>query len=245
MMALRLHRFPLSHFAEKARALLDFKELDYELIDHQLGLPQLALWQLSGQRKVPVLEHDARVVSDSTAIALYLEEMFPEARQLLPGDVSLRRDVLTLEDRLDRVLGKAAPLAVFDGVVEDRRLLEQFMDLEVWGIGPRAARALSPIVAAASRVGGARRWIERARRSTRQMLVELCDRLRTTPYLIGHEPTLADIAAVGLALPLEFPRSARLGLPELAGWGAAGWFDDPELRRFFDWRAAFYQRYLK
>ncbi|MBK7400098.1 MAG: glutathione S-transferase N-terminal domain-containing protein [Myxococcales bacterium] len=104
-MSIVLHRFPLSHFSEKARLLLDFKGLDYELRDHQLGLPQLAIYRLSGQRKLPVIEHDGHVVSDSTRIAHYLDEQFPETRRLVPRDDPRRSEVLALEERIDRKFG--------------------------------------------------------------------------------------------------------------------------------------------
>src|SRR5262245_5500341 len=100
-----LHRFPISHFSEKARAALDFKGLTYEVVDHRPGSGQVAIYRLSGQRKLPVLENDGNVVADSTEIALYLERTFPDRRRLLPDDPDKRREVLALEDQLDNVLG--------------------------------------------------------------------------------------------------------------------------------------------
>ena len=71
-MTIVLHRFPLSHFSEKARVMLDFKGLDYRVVDHSPGPDQLAIMKLSGQRKVPVIEHEGSVVHDSTAISYLL-----------------------------------------------------------------------------------------------------------------------------------------------------------------------------
>src|SRR4051794_11384825 len=104
-MTIVLHRFPLSHFSEKARALLDFKKLDYEIREYTLGLPQRKIVKLSGQRRVPVIEHDGHVVHDSTRIAHYLDDTFPDTPRLIPAEPSHREEVLALESRIDRVLG--------------------------------------------------------------------------------------------------------------------------------------------
>lgn len=244
MTSIRLHRFPLSHFSEKGRALLDFKELDFEIVEHQLGLPQLGIVRLSGQRKVPVIEHDGRVVADSTRIALYLEEQFPERRRLLPDDENRRREVLELEDRIDRVFGRAAPVAWFDAISRDRDAVAQVLDVEVYGVGAHSARVWALAAQAAWKLPVPTRMAERAHRSTRKLLGELCTRLDGSKYLCGDEPTLADIAAVGLTFHLEFPHSRDLRVPALAGVGVPAFVDDPDLARFFEWRRAFYRDLL-
>lgn len=245
MSELCLHRFPLSHFSEKGRALLDFKGLEYRVAEHQLGLDQINVWRLSGQRKVPVLEHDGAAIADSTEIALYLERCFPERRRLLPDDPARRREVLELEDRIDRVLGMGAPVVWFAAIATDRELVARALDAEVFGVGPLAAGVLARVIGAGHGIRPARAVYARAARATRKLLVELCERLQRAPYLGGDEPGLADVAAVGLAFHLEFPRSRFLGLPDLAGRGVAGWADDPELGPFFAWRRRFYEEYLQ
>lgn len=241
---IKLHRFPLSHFSEKGRALLDFKELDYEIVEHQLGLPQLGVYRLSGQRKVPVIEHDSRVVSDSTRIALYLEEKFSDRRPLLPGVDAARREVLDLENRIDRVLGGAAPVAWFDSIIGDRDALARVCDVELYGVGPRSSRVWALAAQAAWKLPVPRHMAERAHRSTRKLLEELCGRLERSRYLCGDEPTLADVAAVGLSFHLEFPHSRDLRVKALAGVGVPRYTDDPALARFFEWRRAFYRDLL-
>lgn len=240
-MAIKLHRFPISHFSEKGRALLDFKELDYEIVEHQLGLSQLAVYRLSGQRKVPVIEHDGKVVADSTEIALYLERTFPERRKLLPADEGRRRDVLELEDRLDRVFAIAGVVAWIDAIRDQPDMVARALGTEVYGVGRRTARALALLAKRGPRGG----LVARSNAKTARMLSELCDRLATSKYLVGDEPSLADIAAVGLTLHLEFPHSKYLGIPDFAGIGAHGWADNPDYARFFEWRRRFYKDFLK
>ncbi|MBK7586337.1 MAG: glutathione S-transferase family protein [Myxococcales bacterium] len=241
-MAIVLHRFPLSHFAEKGRALLAFKRLDFRIEEHRLGLPQLGLWRLSGQRKVPVIEDAGRVVADSTEIALYLEERYREPR-LLPEDAAARRAVLELEEHLDRWMGSYAPVVWFEELARERPAeLRRVIEAEVWGVGH--ARMSAALIRPAMRLPKARAIVKKSAERTRTLLLELCERLGKHAYLCGDSPTLADVAAAGLAFHLEFPKSRQLALPELAGVGVPGYADNAEFGRFFEWRRKFYAEHL-
>lgn len=245
-MAILLHRFPLSHFSEKTRATLDFKELEYGLVEHRLGLPQIGIVRLSRQRKLPVIEHDGKIVSDSTRIALYLEEAFPERRRLLPSDPSERRDVLELEERVDRVIGGAAPIVWFASLLEQHPdEAAQVLRIEVYGVGPKLGRAFSRTLSSFARSSRFQARVIRADQALRRMLLEFCDRLASQRYLAGSEPSLADVAAAALPLHLKFPKSSCLGAPDFAGRSVASYVDDPKLARFFKWRDEFYHDFLK
>ncbi len=237
-----LHRFPLSHFSEKGRLLLDFKRVAYRIEEKQLGLPQLRIRKLSGQRKVPVIEDDGEVVSDSTEIALYLERQYPDAPHLLPESGIERNEVLDLEHRIDKILGNFAPVVWFDHASRDRGKLARFLKAEVFGLpsGRWSAGACGSLM----QLSRARRVVAKAECLTRELLLDLAQRLSKGPFLTGNEPNLADVAAAGLAFHLKFPRSKHLALPDLAGIGVPGWADDPELTRFFEWRDEMYRRYF-
>lgn len=246
-MSVTLHRFAASHFSEKVRVCLDFKGIDYRIVEHTPGADQLSLWKLSGQRKVPVIEHDGSVIHDSTAIALYLEHAFPNARPLLPTDLAARREALDLEDRLDAALGPNCPVIAFEHAQRDPAVRDALLKLLVPGLG--LARAAVRLTARAARpallVPAARQRVEGAYSAVRDILGACCDRLATRPYLLGAEPTLADLTAVGLTLNLRYPRSAYLADPTLAGVGVPDLINDPMLSRFFQWRDDLYARFLR
>ncbi len=243
-MPIVLHRFPLSHFSEKGRALLDFKGLDYSIVDHQLGWSQWEVYRLSGQRKVPVVEHDGTVVNDSTEIGLYLERVFPDERRLLPREEQKRRDVLELEARIDRIFGGAAPVPWFASLTHNPGAVAELLTIEVSGVRGGTARLLERAIGGAMRLPAARRFAMKSEQATRQLLRELSDRLAATKFLVGDEPTFADVAAAGLAFHLKFPRSEHLAVPGLMDQGVAGLSDDAEFSRFFDWRDRFYEDFL-
>lgn len=77
-----LYQFPLSHYCEKARWILDYKELDY--VAHNL-VPGLHRSFVNRKTKaqshtLPLLNDQQHWVADSTKIALYLDEQYPEKK---------------------------------------------------------------------------------------------------------------------------------------------------------------------
>lgn len=61
------------------------KNIDFELIDVDLSKKAERLQDLSPYRRVPVLKHDGKAISESSIISEYLEEIHPEPA-LLPVD---------------------------------------------------------------------------------------------------------------------------------------------------------------
>lgn len=242
-MTITLYRFPISHFSEKARLFLDYKKLDYRIEDLKLGLPQLRIVRMTGQRQLPVIDHDGRTVHDSTEIGLYLERAFPDRPSLLPKDDELRREVLELEDRIDKGFGLAAP-TVWLRKEAYRPEIVPMLEIEVAGLGKLGSRALAGLVRKVEK-GAARARFDKAEARVRSVLGELSERLAASPYLVGNEPTMADFAAAGLALHLKYPHSQMLPFPENAGRGVTGIADDPKFSRFFEWRDRLYADFSK
>ena len=68
-----LYQFPLSHYCEKARWLLDFKDLEYSVKNlfpatHRL----LTLWK-ANSTTVPLVKDGKEWIGDSTELAFYLD----------------------------------------------------------------------------------------------------------------------------------------------------------------------------
>ena len=244
-MSLVLHRFPLSHFAEKVRACLDFKGLDYRVQDHYPGLGQIQLYRLSGQRQVPVLEHDGKTITDSTEIALYLERTFPEGRRLLPEDQEKRGEVLALQDHIGKTLGRGSGLLAFLQADRDPRMQEilkvgtsatMFAVIKATAFVARNAR--KHVVSVEEKLGAVERMV-------RESLTDLTRRLEKSPYLTGDKPTLADVAAATLVMPLKFPVSRYVASPRIMGQVGNPIATEPEYAPFFEWREQFYRDYLQ
>ena len=68
--------------------------------------------------------------------------------------------------------------------------------------------------------------------------------LANRPYLVGDQPTLADLAVAGLSIIVKFPDGAYLDIPEqFRGQGIPGLADNSAYEAFFTWRDRLYQDY--
>ena len=74
-----------STFSWRARLALHHKGLAFSV--HPVAVSDKAAIGFSGQRKVPIVKHDEHVITDSWAIALYLEQAFADRPTLFGGAV--------------------------------------------------------------------------------------------------------------------------------------------------------------
>jgi glutathione S-transferase len=74
-----------STFSWRTRLALHHKGLEFAV--HPVSVSDKAAISFSGQDKVPILKHGDRVISDSWAITLYLEQAFPDRPTLFGGAV--------------------------------------------------------------------------------------------------------------------------------------------------------------
>ena len=117
----RLWHLPSSHFSEKARWALDFKQIPH-VRRTPLAAPHFAVAAVLTRREgrtFPVLElDDGRVLGDSTAILEGLERAFPDP-PLYPADPELRARTVELEDRFDATIGEAVRTFALHHVAHD------------------------------------------------------------------------------------------------------------------------------
>lgn len=97
-----LHQFEISPFCDKIRRMLHWKGLEYEVKEYPLisGKKIRAIYPAG---KLPCLEHDGKFIGDSTDIAHYLEETFPQ-KPLLPEDPAQAALAHIMEDWADESL---------------------------------------------------------------------------------------------------------------------------------------------
>lgn len=99
-----LYQFASSPFSEKVRRALAYKGLAYDLHEvDRAAIPAGRYADISPTGKFPVLDHDGRIIVDSTDIVRYLDEIDPD-KPLLPAS---RRDAAlahVIEDWADESL---------------------------------------------------------------------------------------------------------------------------------------------
>jgi glutathione S-transferase len=101
-MAITLYQFEISPFCDKVRRILNVKNVPYTCVDPRLN-ELSAFKKKSPAGRLPVLDHDGRIVTDSTDIAHYLEAAFPNPA-LVPTDPRHAAEAAILEDWADESL---------------------------------------------------------------------------------------------------------------------------------------------
>jgi glutathione S-transferase len=199
-----LHQFPISHFCEKARWVLDHKRLPYRLNNQLPGLHMGPNRRLTGATTVPVLSEAAVAIGGSQAIALHLEAVAPE-RALVPTDAAARARLDALTARFDDEVGPAVRRFVYSEVLAQPR---EFQRLFFGGYG-LLGRAFGQLAGA-----GITRVIGRMYRVSASSSAESRDVVRRAlsfvdaelpkghRYLIDDRFSLADVTVASLLGPL-------------------------------------------
>jgi glutathione S-transferase len=202
---MRLLQFSYSPYAAKVRTCLKLKKLACELVNipyTQRG----ELVRVSGGIGVPVLEDGAAVVIDSARITAYLETK---------GGPSLREHPLApvIEQWADNWLEETAFRLACPGL-EDRMGAEQ---------GEEARLMFRLVKERRYGAGAVAAWrADQAKYSdeTKAMLQPIADAVRTTGFVLGAMPSIADAAVAGQLAMVEvaLPGWVRTQVPALAGW---------------------------
>ena len=200
-----LYQFPLSHYCEKARWLLDHKELDYVAQNMTPGVHRLFVQIKTGQHRLPMLNDQKNWIADSTDIAIYLDEKYPE-HALFRSDAELNKQIMEI-DTLSQELGDHVRRWLFsfiltqpqknqalDIILGEKGILRNFEKLSV----PTLKFALKRIhqVSPEKSISSKQR-IDEILNKLNQLLVENGGR-----YLVGDRLTLADVAVCSMIAPL-------------------------------------------
>ncbi|MBD3881379.1 glutathione S-transferase family protein [Phormidium tenue FACHB-886] len=244
---LELYQFEPSHYCEKVRLILDYKGLEYRKVEVTPGLGQFDLYQMSGQRKVPVLKDGVEVIADSTAIALHLDKKHPD-RPILPTDPEQRALCLLMEEWADESIGANSEKVMLGALNQDPAFRTAMLPSSTPGFLKTIVEAVpgEALSLLGTGVGLGSDAVKLARKAMQQNLEALSVLLAHRPYLITDHPTLADFAVAALTMYVKFPTGAYLDLPAaLKGKGVPGLADNPAYEPFWTWRDRLYADYRK
>lgn len=237
---IELYQFEMSHYAEKVRLILDYKGLEYKKVNVTPGVGQIEVFQLSGQRQVPVLKEDGTVIADSTAIAEYLDRRYPE-KPIIPVDGKQRGLCLMLEQWADEIFGINARKGLIVSMTQNLAFRTAFLPNATPDLVKTFVNSIPSLDFLGNLGAPVGMSADSVKEALRQNLSWLTSVLAEQPYLLGDQPTLADFAVAGLSMYVKFPTGNYLNIPEaIKGQGVPGVADNPLFDPFWAWRDKFY-----
>jgi glutathione S-transferase len=243
---IELYQFELSPFAEKIRIILDYKGLQYKKIEVVPGVGQLEIFRLSGQRQVPVIKDGNTVVADSTAIALYLDRTYPD-KPLFPTDDRSKALCTIMEAWADSSIASNGRKCML-GALKNNNLRSSILPSGTPDLLKNLVSAIPNelIDAVGMGVGLTPNGLKEAQDELHRELTALCQLLSQGPYLLGSQPTLADLTVAALSMSIKIPEGPYLNIPaNLKGKGIPGFVDNPAYEIFFAWRDRLYAEYRR
>lgn len=187
MADLILHHYPASPYSEKVRIAFGYKGLDWKSVTIPVVMPKPDLMPLTGgYRKTPVMQVGADVYLDTLVIMEEIERRFP-ARPLIPASGDGRAQALAWW--IERATFGMAATTIFatigdkvpDAFKADRA---RFSGRE---FDTAKMQAADPV--ARDTINGHFAWA--------------ATMLKSSPFLLGNEPTLADLALYHIVWFLE------------------------------------------
>ncbi|MEM1111318.1 MAG: glutathione S-transferase family protein [Pseudomonadota bacterium] len=193
MSKLMLHQYNLSPFNDKIQRMLNYKGIAFEEKYWQLA-EQKQVRKFNPSGKLPALEHNGHLVCDSTDMAHYIEETFPEP-PLLPAAPELRGLVHALEDWADESLYFYEMRWRFGtpGNVERNlpRMVEKEKPFVRWLLPKLLPKGLKKIL---DNQGVGRKSMEQLKTDTERHVAAVAGMLEGGDFLVGKQLTLADLA---------------------------------------------------
>jgi glutathione S-transferase len=206
-----LYHLEISHYNEKARWALDYKNVPHERRTPIPMLHTVRALAMTGKPTLPILKLNGKAIGDSTRIIEALEREYPEP-PLYPKDGGDRRRALELEDHFDEELGPYIRRWLFHESLEGMEP-DAFVE-GAMGNAPVAVKkfmkASSPVAARVLklRYGISDDGAQAARGKVLSALDRVEQEVQPSGYLVGDGFTVADLTAAALLFPLVRPPEA-------------------------------------
>jgi glutathione S-transferase len=223
-MSFTLYDAPQSTCSQRVRFVLNAKEIAFEeikldlLAGDQLKPDYLAL---NPNGVVPTLDHDGAIVTDSSVIVEYLDEVVPDREHFTPRDPVKRAHMRALMRFIDEMPAAAVRVPTFN-----LAFLPRFaaMSEEEFLAFAESKPLRKEFMLAMGRTGFPQKEMDAAMQRLRRTYERMDAEIEKSggPWLLGREISLADIALMPAIV-----RMADLGQ-------ATAWQNLPRVQRWYD-----------
>jgi glutathione S-transferase len=212
---LTLYQFPISHYCEKVRWALDYKGLDYQIINLLPGAHIKVIKLIAAKTEVPVLQHGEKIVQGSSEIITYLDTAFPE-KPLTPSDPLLKQQTLEWETFVDENIGPHTRLYCYHFLLDRPDIVIPFLTHGQPWHKRLVFRLFYPKVRDTMRkfMHINDRTADISLKKLTRAIDKLATHLKTNPFLASDQFTRADLAAASLLAPFRMPDKYGIKWPE-------------------------------
>jgi len=220
-----LYNAPQSTCSQRVRFVLAAKGLEFE--EHRLDLfagDQLKpdYLKLNPNGVVPTLVHDGKVIIDSSVIAEYLDELFPDPERFVPEDAAARAQMRSLMRFIDEVPTPAIRIPSYNlAFLRYFRTMSEEEFLALAESKPLRKEFLLRM----GRTGFPKEEMEAALDRLSRALKRMTEAISASggPWLLGGMLTLADIAVMPVIVRMADIGLAHMwdGMPAIDTWLAA------------------------
>jgi glutathione S-transferase len=208
---LKLYQFPISHYCEKARWALQFKNAVFEQINLPPGLHKIMIKRKAPSAKspitVPLLTAGAEVIQGSGPIISYIDRMILE-KPLGFSDRHLQEQSAELEFFLDETIATLLRSIAYNMLLKDRKYLISFWSMD----GPFYTRAWLTLT-----IPYLARLIKQMYKTDPGHVAEYQDRFNagmdrldrvceSHRFMVGDRFSRADLTLAAILAPLNFPK---------------------------------------
>ena len=225
---LELYQFQHSASCLKVRLALKAKGLTFRAVDITPGIDQVNVFKISGQRQVPVLKNEEKVISDSNAIIEYLETIKKEP-SLFPNEPIEAARAHIMQDWADTTLAKAIQSELIKATSLDPFLRDALLPKVL----PNSLKGFVNNFSCELLNGVNQVFNPRESKKLLSSLEKLSNAVSCNQWLVGNCLSIADIAISAQLSLLKFPVSSG---KNLCGKGCPGFSDNPQLEALFKWR---------
>lgn len=216
MKKITLYQFPISHYCEKIRWALDYKNIPHDNKTLIPGLHSKKMKKLTGQYSVPVIKHLNTHTHDSSKIISYLEQHFPE-NPLNPESQENLQEALSWESFADKNIGPQVRVLLYHHLLQEPQIVSKFFTKDGPFYGPLFVKIAFPKLEKVMRkhmrinTETAVQAKEHLDKSLNTVLLALKDK----KYLVGDNFSRADLSVAALLAPLSMPMAYGLDKPDL------------------------------
>jgi len=210
-----LYQYEISPFCDKIRRILNYKKLPYKIHDVTMNETLSGAYKkINPIGKVPAIDHDGRILVDSTDIARYIEEKYPQP-SLLPADKKQAALVHMLEDWADESLYFYEMYLRLAVPHNSARWIAEVTKNEPFYIKLSAPKLIPAMLGRVAKTQGTgRKSLETLTKEVRNHTQAIADWLGEGQWLVGEALTLADISVFCQMRCLEGTREGAAALNE-------------------------------